>query len=366
MPPIDAHILITHSKSNTAVWSSPWPWIEPFAPSARTYEQARNLANTLARALQADPNGFEAAARRESDDRVTREMGGVVGVLRAPNCEFELLDAYEHLRDNEVSFPFETASGVHIIKRVPVPVEKYFQSRRVVVMYNGAVGQVRAGRRVTRTRSDARLLAGQLLERVRANPDTFASLIETDSDDYLADAGGEVGPQSNLAGGVDISTHVALARLQVMEISDVLDDYPGFTILQRLPDRAIERRAFEAFIVAHENANSSGEPYTGRRTEEQARALAGELVRTLSARPAQFMAAREEICADGGCGTDEVIVSDGRVFPLQYRKLANLPIGAVAASYEAVPDGFMVYRRAAVAPSAGRLRRVFDIDNATK
>jgi hypothetical protein len=354
-----AHIFITHNQSNTLALASYWPWTGDWPSHPRTRDDAFELANKLSSALRSNEATFESAVAQWSEDPITRSYDGNYGVIRSPNLMPELLDAYETLSDGEVSKPIESLAGYHIIKRVPVPAEEHLWSRRLTVMYAPVAGWERKGRTITRTREEARQLAAELSQRARAKPDEFIDLIAKYSDDISAEVGGDAGPSSNLGGKLDVATRQTLARLEPMEISEALDELTGFTIVQRLPERALDARAFDSFTVPFEG-ELNGAPV--HRSVDEARALSEQVARDLATRPSQFAAAKAQFCAEERCESEGPLVTDGSSYPTIYRRLAELSIGEVSVRPEPCPVGMLVYQRVAVPATATAAPRVLRID----
>jgi hypothetical protein len=274
------------------------------------------------------------------------------------NLLAELLDAYEALSDDQTSEVFETAAGYHIVKRMPVPAESFAWFRRITIAYAPVTIWLRSGRSVTRSRAEARQLADELQQRLRASPEEFSALVAKYSDDVAAEVDGDAGPQSNLEGALNVATRLTVARLKMLEISEVQDELGGYTILQRVPDKAIEPRAFDAFVVPFEGAQV---PVETPRTEGEARKLAAELARSLAARPAEFPAARAHFCAETRCLSDGVVVTDGSTYPMIYRQLAELAVGEVSTRIETGSTGMLVFQRVAVPAKAAAATRRFEL-----
>jgi peptidyl-prolyl cis-trans isomerase SurA len=80
-------------------------------------EQARAKADALKARLDAGED-FAALARAESDDAVTRNQGGDMGWFQTYAWGRAVGDAVLALEDGQVSAPFNSESGVHIVQRL--------------------------------------------------------------------------------------------------------------------------------------------------------------------------------------------------------------------------------------------------------
>ena len=357
-----AHILVSHKTANLASWQSRWPWLRTWPAPPRSREDARVEAHSLSSALQRRPEQFEAVARQQSDDRVTRPYGGSFGVIGAPNLVPELLDVYEELKVGQVSRAVETVAGFHIVKRLAIPRERFYWTRSITIRYAGAFGAPPDVGFNVRSREEAEALARQVLLRARAAPSAFAGLVDQYSEDDFASVGGEMGPLSNLAGTNDVSSRLALAQLEPLQVSDLLDEARGYVILQRLPDRPVEWRAYDPLFISFDAVASINGSQV-ERDRSQALQLAKSLARELATDPSSFVQRAHELCEGRWCRDGEPIVSNGSSDPMAYHALDVLAPGAVSAHPILTPAGYMVLRRSSL--SVGQPdspRRIFSLD----
>lgn len=82
--------------------------------------ELRAKLRTVQLALRKDPTQFEALAAKYSDDKVTREKGGVIGFVTRLNEHLpaEMLKVAWELNNGEVSKPVESYYGIHLIRRI--------------------------------------------------------------------------------------------------------------------------------------------------------------------------------------------------------------------------------------------------------
>ncbi len=98
-----------------------------YEPAATAEEklQKKNLADSLYKALEKG-SSFDALARQFSNDKLTYLTGGVLPDITVGRYNTAFEDKVFALRsDGELSWPFETSYGIHIVKRLQhKPVEK--------------------------------------------------------------------------------------------------------------------------------------------------------------------------------------------------------------------------------------------------
>lgn len=110
-PPIKAaHILIAYKGSERA---------DP-KKVTRTKEQAKKLAEDLAKKAQNPKEDFAALAKKNSDDPGSGPKGGDLGAFTRNQMVKPFSDAAFALKPNEVTKTVvETQFGFHVIKRLP-------------------------------------------------------------------------------------------------------------------------------------------------------------------------------------------------------------------------------------------------------
>lgn len=152
--------------------------------------------------------------------------------------------------------------------------------RHILIAYSGNPA---ASASVTRSQQQARSLAEQLLERIRAGED-FADLARSYSDDPSSVRGGNLGA-FNKGAMVEVFEQAAFALDPNFGVSDVVESAFGYHIIQRYP--------LEEIHVAHVLVQFEGLSRTASdRSREEARAqadqaharlLAGETAATVAA-----------------------------------------------------------------------------------
>ncbi len=90
----------------------------PGDAAART--QAQSRANAIYARLVGGED-FAALARTESDDPLTGQRGGDLGPVQAGQIDAQFFAAVEALKPGELSKPFVTSFGVHVVKALEAP-----------------------------------------------------------------------------------------------------------------------------------------------------------------------------------------------------------------------------------------------------
>jgi len=226
------HIVVRHRGSDPTLFRG-GDW-RPDAPApARTPAEARAIAEGIAAKLAVAPDQFEELARAHSDDILTREAGGRLGGIRASDLvTTDFLDALATLKVGDVSRPFETPYGIHILKRYAPPREEQVAGRRIVIGYRGAFS---GGPNSQRSHDEALALATKIANEARQNPQSFESLVEKYSENADRSRQGQMGVYSTLDPGDWPGEIDQLARLAVGQVTGPVDGRVGFEILMRVP-----------------------------------------------------------------------------------------------------------------------------------
>jgi hypothetical protein len=225
-------IAIRHEKSRSeGLRAANW---QPDGPNpSRTVAAAVALAEQLHAQLLRAPDEFEALARKYSDDVETKDLGGYLGGMRAGQLSAaDFLDVLAALKPGEVSKPFQTPYGVHIIKRYAPPPSEQVAGERIVIGYEGVFG---LGREAQRSRAEALALAQEVAARAKQNPDGFRALVAQYSDNVDRSIHGEMGVYSTRDPGYLPLEVDGLSRTKVGEIYGPIDGRQGFQILRRVP-----------------------------------------------------------------------------------------------------------------------------------
>lgn len=319
----------------------------PNEPVTRSEPEARELAQRLARELEADPTRFEELARRYSDDLTTRERGGRLGTVFVPSLPTPITDALGTLAIGETSRPVRTKLGYHVLKRAAVPPVTRLSGSEIVIAYEGVSAAVGQGRSATRTREDALRLGLEVAREAKQHPERFAELAARHSDAPDAVQGGDFGERWSYDSW-DFFVLDTLQDLHVGEVYGPFDDAVwGVRIVQRTaPPR--ETFAATSFVVGHalEPRPAWSDPAVTRGTES-ARAIAEGLVEQLATTPAAFDEVRRKHCDYGLCraptepahaaGTSPWVGLDGEI--------AKVAVGEVIRAPVWTPLGFVIARR---------------------
>lgn len=210
----------------------------------------------------------------------------------------------------------------------------------IVVQWQGATGATEA---ITRTESDARARAEELLRSIESGSAELADVARESSDARSSGArGGLLGTYSREDWPPQ---HEAIRErafaLQVGEISEILQAPYGWVFLRRC---AAEHRHTRHILVRFAGARNAPPEIT--RTRDEAQALAAEL-RTRAAAPgADFEAIAREASEDGSRdrGGDMGWLGRGRLAPAYEASAFGLPVGSISEPVE-TEFGFHVIQR---------------------
>lgn len=276
------HIAIRHEHSRTESLRAPG-W-EPDGPNpSRSPEAAVALAQEIHGRLLSSPREFEELARKHSDDPVTKKLGGYFGGVRASQLAVtDFLDVLATLKPGEVSKPFQTPYGIHILKRYPPPTLEEVAGERIVIGYEGVFA---LGRDTTRGREEALALAQEVTSRARENSANFRELVAQYSDNVDRAIQGNLGVYSTQDPG-NLSLEVdALSRMKVGEIYGPIDSRVGLVILKRVPLPAEPQKEYAMTSVEVALDTSLPDEETA---VNQARAVVNQMQQVLAGDPTQF------------------------------------------------------------------------------
>lgn len=337
-----AHILVRFAGSVTADTDIHVPDI----PITRSEVEARLLAQRIAIELQKDPGRFEALAREYSDDITTRERGGRLGTVLAPSLPDPIIDALGHLRRGEISRPVRTALGYHVVRSLDVPAVTRLSGSEIVISYAGMPAATRFGRPSARTRAEALELGARVAREAKEHPEQFSELVARYSDAPDAVRGGDMGERWSY----DVWDPFVLDTLRTLREGEVygpIDDAEwGMRIIRRTaPPR--EPVAATVILVAHalEPRPHWTDPSVTR-SQAEARAIADELVRSLTLAPGRFDDERKLNCDFGLCAMKPVAYAAGSSpWPGLDAELVKVAPGEVTRAPVWTPAGFVLARR---------------------
>jgi parvulin-like peptidyl-prolyl isomerase len=210
-----AHILVTHSKSETT-----------FTPSSRTRAEAKNLSLQLATVCNLEGRDFGGLAKKYSDDQSSKNSGGYLGIFR----RHEMLLPFEietfNMNIGSVKGGIETELGYHVIKRLPVHRAK---TSHILISWKEAKS---ASIGTRRNRSQALLLIQELSAQLNSDPDKFCDIATMYSDDPGTRF--ECGNIGIVVPGVlHKAVEGVLFKMSPGEISDVIETDFGYHIIRR-------------------------------------------------------------------------------------------------------------------------------------
>lgn len=210
----------------------------------------------------------------------------------------------------------------------------------IVIQWRGAES---AAEGVTRSETEARALAEELLHSIESGAREFGEVARDHSDARGSGSrGGLIGTFSRQAWPPQ---HEAIRdrvfALAVGEVSEVLQTPYGWVIARRCP---AEYRHTRHILVRFAGARNAGPEI--RRSRDEARALAVEIRRRALEPGADFAALARETSEDGSAerGGDMGWLGRGRLTPSYEAAAFALPVGGVSEPVES-PFGFHVIQR---------------------
>lgn len=312
------HIVIRHQDSDPRLFRG-GDW-RPDEPKARSVAEARALAERIAAKVAVAPQQFEQLARTYSDDAVSRGDGGMLGGVRASQLvHIDFLDALATLKVGEVSRPFATPFGIHIIKRYPPPADAQVAGERIVIRYRGVFGE---GPPSPRSRAEALALAQDLATQARRSPGTFRALVERHSEGADRGRHGDLGVYSTKDPGEWPVEIFHLAQLAVGQVAGPLDSRIGFEVLKRVPVVPHTEYVMTAITLSPDATTNPGDAEAARAKAFQ---TAEEVRRVLTAAPGRFEEFQRIHCCE-----QIHRWTDGRGDPGLSRLLDGLSFGEIA------------------------------------
>jgi hypothetical protein len=283
-----SHLALRHEASDSqAPWMRGPDW-RPDRPAPRSRAAAIARAFELAERAQRAPERFAELARAHSEDEVSAPWGGALGLVRAAQLPSEFLDAVADLKPGQVSRPFETAYGIHIVKLETAPPEQQLAATRILIGYRpSSLAIVRPGHEAARSRTEAWRLAAEVLRQARAPGADFEALVARYSDSIDAEQHGDVGVWSTHEVARAPLVVEALSRVAIGEVAEPVDTSEGIQILKRAPVTARERFAMDYVLVAPLGRSNAA-------MQEQM----NEVVAAVTAEPARFDTFRKELCCN--------------------------------------------------------------------
>ena len=133
----------------------------------------------------------------------------------------------------EIAKVVKSPFGFHVLQRLPKP--PIFAGAHVLIAYKGAM---RANAKITRTKEEAKKLAGEIAKQLKADPKKFEEVAATKSDGPSAAQGGRLGkwPKGRMVPAFD----KAIEKMKIGEVSDPVESPFGFHVIQRLDPAKVQ------------------------------------------------------------------------------------------------------------------------------
>jgi hypothetical protein len=329
-----SHVLISHRDQQEDIVLRSVTW-HPDTPPARSRSEALKLALRLADDARAHPETFEALARQNSDDEVTRANGGSLGGQRASSLPLIFIDALTVMHSGEVSRVIETSLGYHILMRRSPPPEEDVEGRHIVIRYAGTSSSI-DNSPSDRTRDQALALANLVAAQARDGAASFESLVSQYSEHADRIDGGDIGVWSTRAPGNAPREVELLSHLKTGEVASPIDSVLGFQVFQRIEPSSRGRLATAAIRMQFEPQLPPEDPRSRGRIRDEAYALA----RKLHGAPSTFVEVQRQ-----HRGKKPEVFEWGHESPQITRVLENLRFGEVASEPAEIPFYFVIPMR---------------------
>ncbi len=214
-----AHILVMHKDAKMV------PDNVPF-----TREEAMAIANEIYKICTEEDGNFSELANKHSHGPA-RDRGGHMGnftLAELPSYFGKVGEVCSSLEIGEVSEPFETEFGVHLVKRQEIPgPPKVYGAKHVLVMHKDSV---RAPKSISRSREDA-LKRIQTVRKELDNGAKFEDMAVDYSDCPSSEKGGDLGKFSEKRMPPTFSQ--ATEGCEVGKYTDIIESPFGFHIIYR-------------------------------------------------------------------------------------------------------------------------------------
>jgi parvulin-like peptidyl-prolyl isomerase len=312
----------------------------------RSRTEASALATRLRAQIDRDPPALAALARTYSDDRISRQFGGALGVTPIGTMPRDLAATVAALSPGALAPVIETQAGFYIMRRRVETPDVRLSAATIFVTWSGTDTLVTPSE--PRAREDALARIAAVRTAAAASPISFAALVDRFTDDReRAEQAGWEGVWSANAFPLENYAHLTQATLAIApgEVSPVIEGRDGYYLVQRLP--LIEPPAFSAteIVVSFADARLAAAARPTARTRDEARAFAQRIAETTRHAPATFdaqVAAESDspTAQDGGRRR----WTKGRMLARVDAAIEHAAVGDIVGPIE-TPLGFAIYRR---------------------
>jgi parvulin-like peptidyl-prolyl isomerase len=203
----------------------------------RSREEAKTLAEDVAKQAQAENADFGALAKKYSEGPAGPQ-GGTLGVFLPSEMNSEISDAVLKLKVGEVSDPVEGKSAFHIIIRREVRIDaagnelvvsnvdsKQVSAKHILIMWKGSERST-----VSRSKDEALKLVKEIQGRIKAG-EKFEELAKKLSDGPSGKDGGDLGAFEHGTMAAPFSN--AAFALDLKGVSDVVETTFGYHLIYR-------------------------------------------------------------------------------------------------------------------------------------
>lgn len=345
------HIAIRHEQSQVETFRPPGWRPDPPNPT-RTVAEALAIAEKIHATLDRAPEDFERLAREYSEDVVTRDEGGALGGVRASQLlSNDFLDVLAALKPGQVSRPFRTPYGFHILKRYPPPPEQPVAGERIVIGYRGALGLASES---ARSRDQALAVAKDVAARAKSDPSSFGALVAQYSENPDRVSHGDLGVYSTRDPGYMATEVQALAHLAVGQVGGPIDGRFGFEILKRVTPKNRPIYAMAAIETGVQLQPGETPEMATARTLKDAEKIRSELKQA----PQRFHEFQQNYCCDRVQRW-----TSGRGDPQLSSYLDELSPGEIAPKPLAYGAGYLIIKRLDPRTLPPEPARLFELPN---
>lgn len=288
----------------------------------RTKEEARARADEALKAARAKGSSYYDVVAKYSDDPRGR---GSVGVIPVGQCGIPQLEAaLLGMEIGQVSDVFDCDLGYLVVMRLAPKVA----ASHVLIAFKGAE---RAGAGVSRTKEEARELAGKVHDRVTSGGEDFAKVASEISDCPSKAKGGDLGTFGR--GMMDPRFEDTAFSLKPGEISAVVESPFGFHVIKGAKPEAVVRWRASHILIRWKGTTRC--PPTVTRSKDEARQLAEDLLKQLN-EGGDFakLAAGNSDCPSKARGGDLGVFGPGQMVPAFEAALKALEVGKLSGIVE--------------------------------
>ncbi len=250
----------------------------------RTVEDAQKLAQEIYNKVKDNPDKFEEYVQEYSEGPTKRDKGKL-GIWGKETMMLPQIDSVvKTINIGEIAPPVKTEYGFHILKRLEVEPSEEVQMQLIIISYKNAERPLPNTK--YETKDSAFRVAQNILKQVKENPEKFGELAVKYSEGMEARDSGKVRPFRTNRRMMMPELENAIVKLNIGEVSDIIETAFGFFILKRIEVVHPPKYAASHILISYKGAQRAGPDII--RTKEEAKKLAEEVARKAMDNPGQF------------------------------------------------------------------------------